>query len=115
MIFIYLIIFGDTGNSEGVGSMKRILIVDDDEIVRKVLRKFLRQLPLEIQEATNGEEGCALLSQKAFVVFHKVVPLAVFQKVMPPVEWAARSALQRSILGRPERSDPMRALYARVA
>ena len=46
--------------------MKRILIVDDDEIVRKVLRKFLKQLPLEIREAKDGEEGFALFSQEAF-------------------------------------------------
>ncbi|PIR50167.1 hypothetical protein COU79_00830 [Candidatus Peregrinibacteria bacterium CG10_big_fil_rev_8_21_14_0_10_54_7] len=46
--------------------MKRVLIVDDNERVRKVLHQILRRLPLEIQEARDGEQGLTLFFQSPF-------------------------------------------------
>ncbi|MBT4501602.1 MAG: response regulator [Gemmatimonadetes bacterium] len=46
--------------------MKRILIVEDDEMVRNVLRKMLEKLPLKVQEAGDGERGLALLVEERF-------------------------------------------------
>ena len=46
--------------------MKRVLIVDDDEIVRKILHQILRRFPLDIQEAEDGQQGLALFFQEPF-------------------------------------------------
>ena len=46
--------------------MKRVLIVDDDERVRKILHQILGRLSLDIQEAEDGEQGFALFSQSPF-------------------------------------------------
>lgn len=46
--------------------MKRVLIVDDDERVRKILHQILGRLPLDIQEAEDGEQGLTLFSRSPF-------------------------------------------------
>jgi CheY-like chemotaxis protein len=46
--------------------MKRILIVEDEDMVRSVLRRMLQKLPLEIREAGDGECGLALLAEERF-------------------------------------------------
>ena len=40
--------------------MARILIIDDDEGIRKMLRDFLEEAGYEILEARSGESGMAL-------------------------------------------------------
>jgi len=44
--------------------MKKVLIVDDDELVRKTLRRILEILPLEVREAEDGEQGLALIQDE---------------------------------------------------
>jgi DNA-binding response OmpR family regulator len=48
--------------------MKRLLIVDDDPHLRKLLRLFLRDLPVEISEAATGEEAFAKIERDAWDV-----------------------------------------------
>jgi DNA-binding NtrC family response regulator len=43
--------------------MKRILIVDDDEQIRKLLVEYFRNLGYEVRFATNGAEALGKLSQ----------------------------------------------------
>jgi DNA-binding response OmpR family regulator len=50
------------------GSKKRLLIVDDDPHLRKLLRLFLRDLPIEIAEAATGEEALAKVEREAWDV-----------------------------------------------
>ena len=46
--------------------MEKVLVVDDCEVVRKILGRMLRTLPLELWEAENGEQGLALVLSEAF-------------------------------------------------
>lgn len=46
--------------------MKRILIVDDEELIRSILRRLLEKLPLDIEEAEDGEQGAALFARETF-------------------------------------------------
>jgi DNA-binding NarL/FixJ family response regulator len=39
--------------------MKKILVVDDDSILRKVLRNYLEQQGYQVQDASSGTEGLA--------------------------------------------------------
>ena len=56
--------------------MKRILIIDDEQIVLEVLRKILELEGYEVVTAANGDEGIELFSQKPFdlVVTDMVMP-----------------------------------------
>lgn len=47
---------------------KKLLIVDDDVHIRKLLKIQLRQSPYEILEAGTGEEATSLLEQHEFDV-----------------------------------------------
>jgi CheY-like chemotaxis protein len=47
---------------------RRVLIVDDDSEVRKILATALRQKTLSLDEATNGREAIALLRENAYAV-----------------------------------------------
>jgi two-component system phosphate regulon response regulator OmpR len=47
---------------------KRLLIVDDDPHLRKLLRLFLRDLPIEISEAATGEEAFAQIERNPWDV-----------------------------------------------
>ncbi|RLB31609.1 MAG: response regulator, partial [Deltaproteobacteria bacterium] len=40
--------------------MKKILVIDDDEQIRHILRRFLERAGYEVLEASNGQEGMAL-------------------------------------------------------
>ena len=94
--------------------MKRVLIVDDDERVRKVLRKFLEKLPLEIQEAKDGEKGSTLFLQKTF-------DLVIVDYRMPNVDGLAMLKQCRELFPehpcivisgeRPEGIDPLNKVY----
>ena len=43
--------------------MARILVIDDDEVVRSTIRKMLQMAGYEIEEAFDGEEGVKLYNQ----------------------------------------------------
>ncbi len=45
---------------------KRILIIDDDDAVRKAFGLALRDLPYELIQAANGEEGVDLATREPF-------------------------------------------------
>lgn len=55
---------------------RRILLVDDDPVVREVLREALNGKGYETVEATNGEEGvgCALSQRPDLVISDIVMP-----------------------------------------
>jgi DNA-binding response OmpR family regulator len=40
--------------------MKRVLLIEDDDDLRKILRLMLQKLGCEVLEARNGKEGLAL-------------------------------------------------------
>lgn len=46
----------------------RLLIVDDDPHIRRLLRIYLRDSPFEIFEAATGDEAVALLDKQPFDV-----------------------------------------------
>ena len=49
-------------------SKKRVLIVDDSSVMRKIVERTLRQAGLElgeVLEANNGAEGLAILQEKS--------------------------------------------------
>lgn len=46
--------------------MSRILIIDDEKVVRYSLRRILESAGFEIAEATNGREGIALQQTSPF-------------------------------------------------
>jgi len=56
--------------------VKRILIIDDEQIVLEVLRKILELEGYEVVTAANGDEGLELFSQKPFdlVITDMVMP-----------------------------------------
>ena len=47
-------------------SVKRILIIDDDEAVRKALIKMLNGLKFQILEAEDGEKGLKMHNKEHF-------------------------------------------------
>ena len=47
-----------------VKEIKRILIIDDDDQIRKMLRKMLERDGYSVSEASSGEEGCILYSEQ---------------------------------------------------
>lgn len=40
--------------------MAKVLIVDDEQVIRAMLREFLEDDSHEVMEAVNGEQACAL-------------------------------------------------------
>lgn len=46
--------------------MRKVLVVDDEESVRKTLARALKSLPLEVWEAEDGEKGLKLALSNAF-------------------------------------------------
>lgn len=51
-------------NHDKEKSMAKILIIEDDEKFRKMLRQMLERAGYEIEEAPNGEEGIKLYTEK---------------------------------------------------
>ena len=45
---------------------KKVLVVDDEEVVRKVLRKHLAKLGYEVKEAADGEQALEELENDNF-------------------------------------------------
>jgi two-component system cell cycle response regulator len=58
---------------------KRILVVDDDRMIRAILISKLAHLPVEIIEATDGEEGLQVLESK-------VIDLCILDAIMPKMD-----------------------------
>ena len=56
----------DTADRWKSEEMKKVLVADDEEVLRKMLRKFLERLPLEVQEAGDGEQALVLVLAGAF-------------------------------------------------
>lgn len=56
--------------------MARILIVDDDELVRKTVREILERADYEVEEAHDGEAGLkqAVLSKPDLIVTDILMP-----------------------------------------
>jgi YesN/AraC family two-component response regulator len=59
--------------------MKRILIVDDNLMMCKLVRNLLREENFEIEEATNGIEGLEIVRQQH-------IDLIITDIVMPKME-----------------------------
>ncbi|QGQ97129.1 diguanylate cyclase [Paenibacillus psychroresistens] len=58
---------------------KRILIVDDDRMIRAILMSKLAHLPVDLMEATDGEEGLQIL-------ITEVVDLCLLDAIMPKMD-----------------------------
>lgn len=52
--------------NKGERKMKRILVVDDEEILRMLISDTLEDLGYEIEEAENGEEALNKIMQKSY-------------------------------------------------
>lgn len=50
------------------GQQKRILVVDDDAVVRELLATVLRQHSLVVDEACDGREALALIKEHQYAV-----------------------------------------------
>jgi len=61
---------------EGGTAMARIVVLDDEESIRLILRKVLEGAGHQVEEAANGIEGLALMGEKHF-------DLAIIDVVMP--------------------------------
>lgn len=66
---------GDKGESPLPGGKGKILIMDDDETVREVVRQMLSLRGYEVKESADGEESIALYhaNMKAGTPFHLVI------------------------------------------
>lgn len=58
---------------------KRILIVDDDRMIRAILMSKLAHLPVDLMEASDGEEGLQILETV-------VVDLCILDAIMPKMD-----------------------------
>jgi len=63
-------------NNRGVFAMATILIIDDEEIIRALLRSALEAAGYEVTEAANGREGLELFR-------HRSIDLVITDIVMP--------------------------------
>ncbi|NOQ46716.1 MAG: response regulator [Desulfobulbaceae bacterium] len=57
--------------------MKRILVVDDEEQIRSMLKQMLEHEGYEVHAAQNGEEGMTLVGRYAFdlVITDMIMPV----------------------------------------
>ncbi|MDH4028141.1 MAG: sigma-54 dependent transcriptional regulator [Nitrospirota bacterium] len=49
--------------------MNRVLVIDDEESIRELLKDFLESREMEVVTAANGEDGLTLLSEDRFDLF----------------------------------------------
>lgn len=59
--------------------MNRILVVDDNVMIRKVIKNIFKEENYDIEEAENGEEGLDLIKKKKF-------DLVITDIIMPKME-----------------------------
>lgn len=69
----------EAGRDNGVGPVARVLIVEDQDLVRRSMRMWLEQAGYEVEEAADGESGLRLLGSHP-------VDLVVTDVIMPNVE-----------------------------
>ncbi len=69
-------------------AVPRVLVVDDEELVRRVCLGFFRNENFECAEAGNGAEGLRLLAQRSF----DLVLLDIDMPVLNGMEALQRSA-----------------------
>lgn len=62
-----------------LGQLSKILVVDDDAHIRKLIRLYLENSQYEVVEATNGQEALELLE-------HQQVHLAIVDVMMPKMD-----------------------------
>jgi len=82
----------------GPTALDEILVVDDDEISRYVLRGFLEDSRFRVVEAANGEEGLRLASERP--------PAAIFLDLMMP-DLSGFEVLDRLKAGQSTREVPV--------
>ncbi|MBU0681011.1 MAG: response regulator [Proteobacteria bacterium] len=58
--------------------MKKILIIDDEPLVRNVLKTMLEKAGYEVKEASNGDDGIHL--------FHTFSPQLIITDIVMPVK-----------------------------
>ena len=46
--------------------MKKVLVVDNENAFKQMMRRWLERYPLEVQTANNGEQGLELVLQEEF-------------------------------------------------
>ncbi|MCX8117414.1 MAG: response regulator [Desulfobacterota bacterium] len=74
---------------------KRILVVDDDEVIRRLLRTYLTQSGYEVTEAEDGQKALERLGQERF-------DLLICDVMMPHKDgWE----VVREVRSRPELSE----------
>lgn len=61
------------------GRLKRVLIADDDAILRSLLAAWLRKMSVEVIEATDGEEAYRILRSEA-------IDVCILDGVMPKMD-----------------------------
>jgi len=66
--------------------MKKVLIADDEDILRMLIEDTIEDLPIEIDQATNGKEALEKLSTGEF-------DLVILDYMMP--ELSGREVLQK--------------------
>ena len=59
--------------------MKRILVVDDNASIRRLIRKMLKKLPVQVKEAEDGE-------QALFLHEHETYDLVLTDLVLPRID-----------------------------
>src|SRR5215470_12241700 len=63
MRFLRIAITGKSSTGEGVMNNSRILVVDDEPLITRVLRRGLASKGFEVQVANDGEEALAVFQQ----------------------------------------------------
>ena len=61
--------------------MKRVLVVDDNESIRTLIRRMLKKLPVQVKEAEDGE-------QALFLHEHETYDLIVTDIILPRIDGA---------------------------
>jgi two-component system chemotaxis response regulator CheY len=66
---------------------QRVLIVDDDRLIRVAVREALAEEPLELSEAVDGAEALALIAEEkpALVLLDLLMPVKSGLEVLPEV------------------------------
>ncbi|QEX21180.1 hypothetical protein FRZ61_11020 [Hypericibacter adhaerens] len=70
---------GNADRGQGIGIMARILVIDDEETVRGLIRQILAQAGHEVEEAENGAAGLAAMRLQA-------AELVITDIIMPEME-----------------------------
>ncbi|WP_416147140.1 response regulator transcription factor [Salipaludibacillus sp. HK11] len=74
--------------------MNKILVVDDDVNIRKLIRLYLENKNFNVVEASNGQEALDLLS-------HETIDLAIIDVMMPEIDGIELTEDIRSFLNIP--------------